>query len=188
MTPVEFRRDRWLRTSAYHLSTWSLAAFVLSLRAEAGREPFDAAGVAVAVAVVGGSVMSSLTHERRVGKMAGVAGDAVDAGAGRSWAGVLAALALSAAGLVLATGRTDGLYLLGMVGVGTGFARWGRRAKFPWYLGLGAAMVAAGVLDGVLALVGGPARPFVRLFVLGLALPAAALLTNRRFLWFRPGK
>lgn len=184
MTPAEYRRDRWLRSSAYHLSTWSLAAFVLAFRAETVPDPFDATGLAVALVVVGGSAMSSLTHERRVGKMAGVAGEAVYAGAGRMWAGVFGALALSALALVLRTGRADGLYLLGMVGVGTGFALWGRRARFGWYLGLGAAMVAAGVLDGVMASAGGPAR-LLRLLVLGLLLPAAALLTNRRWLWFR---
>lgn len=186
MTPAEFRRDRWLRSSAYHLSTWSLAAFVLAFRAETVPDAFDATGIAVAVVVVGGSVMSSLAHERRVGKIAGVAGESVYPGAGRMWAGVLGALALAAAGLIMKSGRADGLYLLGMIGVGTGFALWGRRAKFPWYLGLGAAMVAAGLLDGVLAATGGPARP-LRLLVLGLALPVAALLTNRRWLWFRAG-
>jgi len=184
VTPAEFRRDRWLRSSAYHLSTWSLAAFVLAFRAEAVPEPFDSTGLAVAIVVLGGSVMSSLTHERRVGKMAGVAGEAVYAGAGRMWTGVLGALALAATALAMKTGRADGLYALGMVGVGTGFARWGRRAKFPWYLGLGASMIAVGALDAVLVGAGGPARP-LRLLVLGLALPVAALLTNRRYLWFR---
>lgn len=185
MTPAEYRRDRWLRSSAYHLSTWSLAAFVLALRAETVPDPFDATGLAVMLVVLAGSGMSSLTHERRVAKMAGVAGEAVYAGAGRMWAGVLGALALSGLALVLRTGRGDGLYLLGMVGAGTGFALWGRRAKFFWYLGLGVAMLVAGVVDGVLVSVGGPARP-LRLLVLGLVLPVTALVTNRRYLWFRP--
>lgn len=186
MTPAEYRRDRWLRTSAYHLSTWSLAAFVLAFRAEAVPGPFDATGVAVVLVVLGGSVMSSLTHERRVGKMAGVSGEAVDGSAGGRWVALLATTVVTGAGM-LALGRADALYALGLTGVGTGFVLWGRRARFPWYLGLGAAMLAAALLDRVLAAAGGPAGP-LRLLVLGLALPVAALLTNRRYLWFRAGE
>jgi hypothetical protein len=183
MTPSEFRRDRWLRTSAYHLSTWSLTAFALALRAEFVPRALDATGAALAVALAAGSVLSSLTHERRVAKMAGVAGEAAYAGAGRLWSALFGVLAVVAA-LLVGMGAAASLYAAAMLVVGTGFALWGRRAKFDWYFRLGLAMVSAGAFD--LAVEGSALAAPLRLLVLGLGLPAAALATNRRYLWFRP--
>lgn len=139
---------------------------------------------AMAVVVVGASLLTSMTHERRVAKMVGPAGEPVYAGAGRMWLGLFALLASTSVAL-LQSSRPEALFRVWMFGVGCGFAVWGSRAGFRWYLGLGVSMVAAGLLDLVLVATGGPVVP-LRIFVLGLALPVTALLTNRRYLWLRP--
>lgn len=140
--------------------------------------------MATAVVIVGASILSSSTHGRRAAKMCGPAGKPAYDGAGPMWGMVLVALVLGSAAL-LAAGRPGEVTTIWLFGVGCAFAQWGRKAAFPWYFRLGSGMVVAAVLDVLLAATGGPVGPF-RIFVLGLALPAVALLTNRRFLWFRP--
>jgi hypothetical protein len=181
---LTFRRDRWLRTSASHLATWSLAGLVLEFRFRAVGGGGEGAAAAAVVVIVGVSLLNSSTHGRRAAKMVGPAGEPSYAGAGQMWTMVIGALALGS-GALLAAGRPEYVTTIWLFGVGCAFALWGRKADFLWYFGLGSAMVAAAAFDAALAATGGPVGPF-RFFVLGLALPAAALLTNRRFLWFRP--
>jgi hypothetical protein len=184
MDAETFRRDRWLRTSASHLATWSLAAFVLVFRFQMAPVADDPTGTAILFVIVAVSVLNSFTTERRVAKMVGPIGQPAFAGAGRMWAGILAVLVAASIGL-LGASRSDAMFAIWMAGVGSGFVNWGREAKFPWYSGLGVAMLAVAALDLALASVSGPVGP-LRIFVLGLALPVAGLLTNRRYLWFRP--
>jgi hypothetical protein len=184
LEPSTFRRDPYLRSSAYHLATWSLAAFVIEFQL-ASASGLDAAnGIAALVVLIGASALSSVTHERRVGKMMGPAGAPVWAGAGQMWLVLLVGLA--AGSLVLALGSLAALlFPLWALAVGAGFATWGRKAAFAWYTGLGFALVGVGLLDLAIGISAGPTTPF-RITVLGLGLPGFALLTNRRFLWLRP--
>ncbi|MFN2427645.1 MAG: hypothetical protein ABR587_14490 [Candidatus Binatia bacterium] len=178
MDPVTFRRDRYLRTSGYHLATWSLVALVVELRLG---HPAPAA--AVLAGLLAGATLTSFTHERRVGKMAGAAGAAVYEGAGRMWLALFAVLGAATAALVLAS-RQEWLFGAWAAGVGLGFTFWGWKAGFAWYVGVGSTMLAASLADAAQVWAGEPVLGF-RVFVLGVALPALALLTNRRFLWFR---
>ena len=125
-----------------------------------------------------------MTTERRVGKMLGPAGEPVFAGAGRMWLMALGALTSASVALVLAS-RAEAIITLWLIGAGGGFLFWGRRIGFSWYVGLGAGMIAAGLVDSWMSATGGPVA-LLRVVVLGLALPATAILTNRRFLWLRP--
>lgn len=185
MDPSTFRRDPFLRSSAYHLATWSLAALVLELRRSSPSPGDDgASSAAVVAAVVGGALLTSMTHERRVGKMAGAAGEPVFAGAGRMWAGALVGMLAGSVALAGA-GWAGWLFNLWVGGTGATFARWGRRTGMNWYVGLGLAMVAFAAADAVLAMLEGQPSPGSRFLVLGVVLPGAALVTNRRFLWFR---
>jgi hypothetical protein len=181
LNAAAFRRDPWLRTSGYHLATWSLVAFVLEML----RTSDGAAGVASVVALLAGGVLSSFTHERRVAKMAGAAGAPVYQKTPLLWGFV--ALALVSAGVAaIGAPNTDPLFPVAMVIVGIGFAQWGAGARFAWFVGLGSAIVAAGLLDIALS---APWRPCLRMIVLGALLPAAGIETSRRYLWFRdPGK
>ena len=186
MDPATFRRDPYLRTSASHLATWSLVGFVLELRLGGPESAGTPEGIVVAV-LLAGAVLASLTHERRVGKMAGPAGPVGTAsfeGAGRMWSGLLAALTAASALLLLAS-RPQWLFDAWTVGVGSGFAVWGWKAGFAWYTGLGLALVAVGAVDAIVTAAGGSVLA-LRCLVLALALPAFSLVTNRRFLWFRP--
>ena len=100
------------------------------------------------------------------------------------WTGLITVLvAISALALVMS--RPQQLFDVWIVGVGSGFALWGSRASFAWYVGLGAAMVATGAADVALASAGVSVLG-LRCAVLAAALPAAALVTNHRFLWFHP--
>lgn len=185
MDPLSFRRDPWLRGSAYHLATWSFLLFVLDLR-----RALPDAGLAGGVVLVGATVMTSLTHERRIGKMAGPAGDPLWPGVAALAKGLAAGLVAGSAGLAMA-GRADAVVSLWLAGVGAGLAVWGRRASFGWYLGLGAATGLAALVDAGLLLWRGVPSTGLRAAVLVLALPLAALWTNRTWLWFRdrgPGR
>lgn len=184
MDALTFRRDPYLRSSAYHLATWSLTAFVLVLRAQSSEFGVDL--VPMTVMLVGAAAMTSMTHERRVGKMVGPAGEAVWPEAGAMWLRLLGALVINS-GWLMGLGRPDLLFTLWALGVGAGLAVWGRRVQLDWYLGAGATLAAVGVLDALLT-VQGAATLGLRLVVLGLAVPAFALATNQRFLWFRPGR
>lgn len=190
MDPATFRRDRYLRSSGYHLAVWSLAAFVLQYRL--GLQP-SGQGISAFpffVMLVGGSLMTSFTHERRVGKMAGVAGEPVFAGAGRLWLVVFAALGFVDS-VLIASGLELYLVPSWWLGVGAGFAVWGWRAGFGWYTGFGAALVSAGMLDLIVlqtdpsGIAAGLHRVIWRSLVLAVFIPAFALETNRRHLWFR---
>jgi hypothetical protein len=190
LEPASFRRDPYLRSSAYHLATWSLVAFVLELRGATSTASTTSASaqllldLPVTVVLMAGAAMTSLTHERRVGKMVGPAGEALFAAAGRMWLALFAALAAASA-LLLAASKPQLLFDAWVVGVGSGFVVWGSKARFAWYMGLGAATVATAVLDMVLWSAGMSVLE-LRCLLLALALPAAALATNYRFLWFRP--
>jgi hypothetical protein len=185
MTAAAFRRDRWLRTSASHLGTWSVASLVLdSVIRSTGRT--GSMRSATFVAIAGITLLNSMTTERRVAKMVGVAGEPVYAAAGAMWRLVLAMLALASVALVAAHAAAA-VIPLWLAGVGATFLFWGRKTELAWYAALGAAMVIAGVADAWLSRSSGPVGP-LRVAVLGLALPAAAIATNRRFLWVRaPG-
>ena len=178
-----FRRDPYLRSSAYHLATWSLAAFVFELRL--GRGQFDAASVGLYGVLLGGAILTSITHERRVGKMAGPAGDAVWSGAGAMWLRLLGTL-VTLTGMLAFAGRGDLLFAAWAFGVGWGFAVWGWKANFPWYAGLGLGLAWVALVDAAMLAAGTP-MPMLRGLVLAVGLPALALRTNHRFLWFRPG-
>jgi len=181
--PDAFRKDRWLRTSAYHLASWSLAALVLDVRLRSVGQTTQATGIATFVVIIAASLLSSMTTERRVAKMLGPAGAPVFAGAGRMWLLVIGALT-SASVAIASAGRVEAVLTLWMIGVGTAFLFWGRTIDFSWYAGLGLALIAAGAADSWMTATGGPVGPY-RVVVLGLALPAAAILTNRRYLWLR---
>lgn len=147
--------------------------------------PPDGAGEAAAVVViVGAGILTSMTHGRRIAKMAGLPGEPVFAQAGAMWRLLLAALVAASAVLVSSSQAGD-LFRLWMAGVGAGFAAWGRLAGFGWYAGIGLVMAASAAVDAMLP-PGGPAAVALRCGMLGLVLPAFALATNRRFLWFRP--
>lgn len=178
MDPAVFRRDPWLRTSGYHLATWSLVALVLELMRTSHRE----SSLSLVVVLLGGAVLTSLTHERRVAKMAGRAGNPVYEKTPLLWGFVALAL-LSTFAAAMGAPNSDPLFPVGMVIVGVGFAQWGAGARFAWFVGLGAAIVAAGLLDVVLD---PETRPYWRMLVLGVGLPAAGLATSSRYLWFRP--
>jgi len=185
LDPATYRRDPYLRSSAYHLATWSLMGFVLELRGSMPAASTDSPShLPVVVVLLAGAAMTSLTHERRLGKMVGPAGAAVFDGAGRMWTGVLAVL-VAASVLLLAASRPQLLFDVWVVGVGAGLAAWGSKAGFAWYLGLGAAMVAVGAVDVALRSAGFPVLA-LRCALLAVALPVAALVTNHRFLWFHP--
>jgi len=147
LDPTTFRRDRWLRTSAYHLATWSIAAFVIDIRFRSIGPGEHATVSATLVIIVAASILSSIQTERRVAKMMGPATDLVDAGAGTMWRIVVAVLVAASIGLV-------------------------------------AAARAEGLVDAWMLVIGGPVAIF-RLVVLGIGLPVAAILTNRRYLWLR---
>ena len=183
MQPASFRRDRWLRTSAYHLATWSIAALVLDVRLRAARDASHATVIFALVVIFAGSLLTSMTTERRVAKMVGPAGAPLFAGAGRMWILVFAML-MSASAAILGAGRAEAILTLWMLLVGAAFLFWGRATGFAWYVGLGASILAAGAVDSWMSATGGPVGPW-RVLVLGIALPAAAIATNRRFLWFR---
>ncbi|MFN2378192.1 MAG: hypothetical protein ABR538_16810 [Candidatus Binatia bacterium] len=184
VSPTTFRRDPWLRSSGYHLATWSLLGLVLELRRLSPGEG-AAVGGAGLLFLVAAAVLTSFTHERRIGKMAGPAGEAVWPGAAALWRTLLAALAAASA-LLLTTENAGMLFPLWCAGVGCGFWLWGRGAGFPWYEGLGLLMSVAALVDVGLLWAEGSAAPGFRFAVLGLVLPGAGLLTSRRFLWFRP--
>lgn len=167
------------------MATWSLVAFVLELRCSMAAASTEALSQLPVVAVLlGGAVLTSFTHERRVGKMVGPAGEAVFDGAGRMWLRVFAAL-VTASALAMVASAPQRIFEVWIVGVGSGLAFWGWRAGFAWYVGLGAAMIATAAVDVVLGSAGLPVFA-LRGAVLALALPAAALVINRRFLWFHP--
>lgn len=187
VSPTTFRRDPWLRSSGYHLATWSLLGLVLELRRLSPGEG-AVTGSAGLLFLVAAAILTSLTHERRIGKMvgpAGPAGEAVWPGAGALWRTLLSALAAASA-LLVATQNAGMLFPLWCAGVGSGFWLWGRRAGFAWYEGLGLLMAVAAMVDVGLMWGEGGAAPGFRFAVLGLVLPGAGLLTSRRFLWFRP--
>lgn len=190
MDPPTFRRDPWLRGSAYHLATWSLLLFVLDLRRGAADAAVADTGLAGTIVLLGATVMTSLTHERRIGKMAGPAAAPLWPGVAGLARGLAVGLVGTSAALAMA-GRSDAIVTLWLSGVGAGLAAWGRRAAFGWYVGLGGATVAASLVDaGILLWRGFPSTGF-RAAVLVVALPAAALWTNRTWLWFRdrgPGR
>lgn len=177
MDPAAFRRDPWLRTSGYHLATWSLVAFVLEL----WRDRPGEVGAAQAVALVGGAFLTSLTHERRVAKMAGIAGEPVYSETALVWRLVFVGLAASMAAM-LAAPNMAALFPVAMCVLGIGFAQWGAGAGFPRFVWLGAFMVAAALLDVSLGAAG---SRLIRQLVLGFALPAFGVATSRRYLWFR---
>lgn len=183
MDPITFRRDPYLRTSAYHLATWSLVATVLELRLATGAAA--AGSRAVLPVLLAGAVLTSLTHERRVGKMTGPAGAPLVEGAARIWVQGLSVLAAVSAVLVVAE-RPQLVFDAWMLGVGVGFVVWGRAAAFAWYVGLGLAMIATAVVDFMLLSAAGVPLLQLRLLASGVVIPGLALLTNRRFLWFRP--
>jgi hypothetical protein len=178
--PSAFRRDPWLRTSGYHLATWSLVAFVMELWR---RQP-ESDHATATVVLVAGAVLTSLTNERRVAKMAGIAGEPVYPGTALVWRLVALALFVSGAAAVFEA-NTNGMFPVAMIATGMGFAVWGAGAGFAWFSALGAAMVGTALVD--VALLGrGDASRTLRLAVLGVALPAFGLATSYRFLWFRP--
>lgn len=130
--------------------------------------------------------MTGFTTERRIAKMVGPAGEPLVAAAGQMW--VLAIASLIVASTTLAIASLEELVVsIWLAGTGAMLVWWGRRADFAWYAGLGAMMLAAGLADAAVATTGGW-RLGLRVLVLGLAIPAAAVATNRRFLWFRPGQ
>jgi hypothetical protein len=177
-----FRRDRYLRSSAYHLATWSFAGCVLELRRGTGTASLHDA-LAAGVVVVGISLLSSFTNERRVGKIAGVAGEPVWTGAGTMWLATFAALAVVSA-VAVSLRRADLLFDFWVALVGAAFAYWGSKTDFPWYGRVGLALVLSVVVDLALQANGGPVGAF-RFLLLGIVLPAAAVWTNREYLWFR---
>ena len=158
--------------------TWSLVALVFELRRASVME----SGPFVVLALVGGAMLASLTHERRVAKMVGKAGDAVYEHTAVLWRLVLVGLA-AASVAAAASPQTGSIYPVAMVVIGIGFAQWGAGARFAWFVWLGVLVVAAGLAD--VALAPADAARTLRLLVLGLALPAFGLETSRRFLWFR---
>lgn len=179
MNPEEFRRDAWLRSSGYHLATWSLFALVL----EIGRAAPARSGAASTVVLVAAAVLTSLTHERRIGKMAGPALAPVWDGAGRLWWSLFGAF-LTVATLLLAGGRAAWLVPLALATVGVGYLVWSRFVGRTWLAAIGVAAVLAATIDAATTAAGEP--PFLlRALVLGIVLPAAGLWTSRRYLWFR---
>jgi hypothetical protein len=183
-----FRCDRRLRSSGYHLATWSLAAFVLQLQlsraAEAGGSglvPDRASLVAMAVVVVAASMVTSFINERRVAKITGPAGVSAYDGAGAMWRVVLGVLVL-VTGVLLSQSRGWQVFDVWAFGVGGAYILWGTRANFPWFSRIGLLMVVAGLFDVLMLSLGEPVTA-LRLLVLGVLLPAAALATNRRYLW-----
>lgn len=136
--------------------------------------------------LLAGAVLTSITHERRVGKMAGPAGDAVWSGAGVMWLRLLGTLVMLNA-VLAAQGQSGLVFALSVFGVGWGFALWGWKANFPWYAGLGLGLAWIGLVDAAMLAAEMP-EPLLRYLVLAVGLPAVALLTNYRFLWFRPGQ
>jgi hypothetical protein len=182
LTPSEFRRDPWLRTSAYALATWSLAGFLLEVRLRAAGTATED-GIAATIVIAGASLLASRTHARRVAKMAGQAGEPVFANAKAMWRLIVAA-ALLLSVVAVRAGRTDLVFPLWMLAAGSGFAAWGRAVGLGWYVGLGALMAGIGLLDLLLSR-GSFAAYSLEMFTLGLLLPAAAIATNRQFLWIR---
>jgi hypothetical protein len=182
-----FRRDRYLRSSPWHLLTWSLAAFAFQWRMGLSPHPLDPGLAGFAFALVAGSLLTSHTHERRCGKMFGPADRPVFAGAGRLWTVVFAAMAAGSAA-VLSAGRPLDLVTVWMGGAGLGFAAWGAFAGFrPWLL-VGLALLVATALDlawsATPGLVGeGLRRLWLRSAVLALFLPASAVFVIRRYGW-----
>jgi hypothetical protein len=172
-----FRRDPWLRTSGYHLATWSLVGFALELM----RTSDGGLAVSRVVVLVAGALLVSSTHERRVAKMAGISGAPVYEKTPQLW-GFAGLALLSTFVAAMNAPNTDPLFPVAMVIVGVAFAQWGAGARFAWFVWLGAAIVAAGLLDVV---IGAAARPYWRTLVLGVLLPGAGIETSRRYLWFR---
>lgn len=179
MDPGHFRGDPWLRSSGYHLATWSLVALVLDLR----RAAPSGTGAAGAILLVAAAVLTSLTHERRIGKMAGPALVPVWDRAGQLWWSLLAGFVAIAVPLVT-RGHGEWLVPVGLVLVGTGHLVWSRCVRMSWLAVIGAAAVAAALVDAA-ATASGQAPLALRALVLGVVLPAAGLWTSRRYLWFR---
>ncbi len=178
MDPENFRRDPWLRGSGYHLATWSLVALVLDLRRAA-----PGASAAGTVVFVAAAVLTSLTHERRIGKMAGPALEPVWDGAGRLWWSLGAAFAASGA-VLAARGLEQWLVPALLATVGAGYLVWSRFVRMPWFAAVGAVALVAALLDAGATATGQPTLA-MRFLVLGLVLPAAGLWTSRQYLWFR---
>jgi len=81
-------------------------------------------------------------------------------------------------------GRPQWLFPLWTTAAGAAFAFWGQRANFAWYVRLGLGMSAAGLIDATATASGTPLFA-LRIIVMAAVLPAAAIVTNRRYLWFR---
>jgi hypothetical protein len=174
--PATFRRDAWLRSSGYHLATWSLAGFAIELR-RATRAEDAAPGFVILIAAL--ALLTSLTHERRVGKIAGIAGEPAWRHSAQLWRAMVCLLVAGSLAVMLAS-RQHLLFQVWMLVVGSGCVLWGRGTRFAWMSGAGGTMIAAGLLD-----LAWPSTA-LRLFVLGLVLPAAGLTASSRYLWSRP--
>src|SRR5690348_9142474 len=107
-------------------------------------------GVFRVVVLVAGALLISSTHERRVAKMAGLAGNVVYDKTRVLWSFAGLALASTFVAAMRAP-NADPLFPVAMVIVGVGFAQWGAGARFAWFVWLGAAIVVAGLFDVVIA-------------------------------------
>jgi hypothetical protein len=183
LDPLRFRRDPWLRTIGYHLATWSLAALVLELERAS---PTPGSGPSSIVVVLGATVLVSLTHERRVAKMAGIASDPVDPRVSVLVTTTLAALVLATAAFAYAS-LAHWIVTAWLAGIGAMLLVWSSLITFEWLGGVGATLVGASLADAALLIwrPGSDATVAVRMLVLGIVVPLAGVLTSRRFLWFR---
>jgi hypothetical protein len=182
LTPEAFRRDPWLRTSASHLATWSVAAVAVELLLRASPR-ISATTVATVVAVAVAAIVASMTTERRIAKMAGPAHEPIDPSAAPRF-GLAIALLVTASLALVAASRADALPMLWLLGTGNSLVVWGSKLRFAWYVRFGVALVGAGVLEAVLA-ASGERVIALHLIVMGIGVPVAAIVTNRRWLWIR---
>jgi len=192
MDSVSFRRDPFLRTSAYNMATWAVVNVLFSVPNYA-----LAAGTAWSPSLLGtyslglfaAGIALSAMHERRVGKLVGPAGEALFP-AGKLW-GPLLLIGFGGTVALVVSGRPQFIQPLWLLVVGSAYVVWGAATRFRLYQLLGGVLAAAGL--AVLALQ--ETRPGAAPSVLGLHLwnltmgafaLTVAVITNRRYLWFAP--
>lgn len=192
MDRAAFRRDPFLRTSAYNMATWALVNVLFSLpnyRLAAGAAWSPACFGIYSLGLLTAGIALSAVHERRVAKLVGPAGDALFA-AGRLW-GPLLLVGTGGTALLVTAGRPQFVQPLWLLVVGSAYVIWGAATRFRLYQVLGGVLGVAGLV--VLALQ--QTRPGAPPSVLGLHVWnltmgafsfAVAVTANRRYLWSAP--
>ena len=194
MDRASFRRDPFLRTSAYNMATWAVVNMLFSvpnyaMAAGAAWSPGLLGTYSLALFAVG--IALSAIHERRVGKMVGPPGEPLFP-AEKLWSPLLL-IGFAGTVALIVSGRPQFIQPLWLLVVGTAYIVWGIGIRLRLYVVLGVVLA----LTGLAALAMQEPRSGAAPSVLGLHLwnltmggfaLAVAVATNRRYLWFTPAE